>query len=130
MARKLKIVKKKRNHFPRFESDKLKTVKPSWRKPRGIDNSCRRKYRGSLLMPKIGYGSARKTRYRLPDGHYKFVVNNAHELEMIMMHSKKYAAEIAHGCSVRTRKLIRQRAAELGIHLTNGTARLRKQEAH
>ena len=81
-------------------------------------------------MPKIGYGSAKATRHRLPNGQYKFRVFNARELDMLMMHSKKFAVEIAHGCSVRTRKIIRRRAEELGIHLTNGKARLRSQEAH
>ena len=36
----------------------------------------RRRFKGLYLMPSIGYGSNRKTRNLLPDGFYKFVVNN------------------------------------------------------
>ena len=46
-------------------------------------------------MPKIGYGSDKKTRHRLPSGFYKFVVNSVSELELLMMHNRTYAAEIA-----------------------------------
>ena len=52
------------------------TLQPSWRKPKGIDNRVRRRFKGLYLMPSIGYGSNRKTRNLLPDGFYKFVVNN------------------------------------------------------
>ena len=45
-------------------------------------------------MPNIGYGSNKKTRDLLPNGFYKFVVNNAAELEMLLMHNRKYCAEI------------------------------------
>ena len=52
------------------------TPQSNWRKPKGIDNRVRRRFKGLYLMPSIGYGSNRKTRNLLPDGFYKFVVNN------------------------------------------------------
>ena len=42
--------------------------------------------------------------------------------------SRKYAAEIAHNVSSRTRKIIVQRAEELGVKVTNAGAKLRKEE--
>lgn len=62
-ARKVKIVKKRTKKFPRFQSDRFKRVKPSWRKPRGIDCRVRRRFNGCNRMPGIGYGSNKLTRY-------------------------------------------------------------------
>jgi large subunit ribosomal protein L32e len=41
---------------------------------------------------------------------------------------RKYAAEIAHSVSSKTRKLIVQRAEELNIKVLNATAKLRVEE--
>merc|ERR1711890_24385 len=107
------IVKKRTAQFKRHQSDRFKCVGESWRKPKGIDNAVRRRFKGQAVMPKIGYGSNKKTRHMMPSGHKAFLVNN-----------KTYAAEIAHAVSAKKRIEIVSRAKELGVKVTNGKAKL------
>merc|ERR1712216_884456 len=97
-----KIVKKRTLKFKRFQSDRKVTVKESWRKPRGIDGRFRRKFKGLPPHPNVGYGSNKKTRHLLPNGFLKFVVHNVADLDLLLMHNRKYCAEVAHNVSRRT----------------------------
>ncbi|XP_050359797.1 60S ribosomal protein L32 [Nymphalis io] len=122
------IVKKRTKRFIRHQSDRYDKLKRNWRKPRGIDNRVRRRFKGQYLMPSIGYGSNKKTRHMLPNGFRKVLVHNVRELEILMMQNRKYCAEIAHGVSSKNRKTIVERAQQLSIRVTNAAARLRSQE--
>ncbi|KAI5124676.1 hypothetical protein M0805_004284 [Coniferiporia weirii] len=128
MVSKIPIVKKRTKHFKRHQSDRYKSVKESWRKPKGIDNRVRRRFKGQIAMPKIGYGSNKKTRHLLPNGLKKFCVSNVREVELLLMHNKSFAAEIAHNVSSRNRILILEKAKALGVKVTNAAARLRSEE--
>lgn len=75
-----------------------------------VDLQVRRRFKGQLPMPKIGYGSNAKTRHVLPNGYKRFLVNNAREVELLLMHNGSYAAEIAHGVSSRKRIEIVEKA--------------------
>lgn len=66
-------------------------MQPSWRKPRGIDGRFRRRFKGTGLIPKIGYGTKKEHRHILPNGFKKFVVNNVPELELLMMHNRYFS---------------------------------------
>ncbi|KAH0838338.1 memo-like protein-domain-containing protein [Lanmaoa asiatica] len=128
MAIKIPIIKKRTKSFKRHQSDRYHSVKEAWRKPKGIDNRVRRRFKGQLPMPKIGYGSNKKTRHLLPNGYKKFLVSNVKEIDILLMHNKSYAAEIAHNVSSRNRTLILERAKALGVKVTNPAARLRPAE--
>merc|ERR1712026_37828 len=108
-------VKKRTKRFIRHQSERYISVKESWRKPKGIDNRVRRRFKGQYLMPSIGYGSNANTRHLMPDGFKKFVVHNKKELELLMMLKGTHAAEIAHGVSRRKRIEIVERANQLAI---------------
>ena len=116
-ADKRKIVKKRTKKFTRFQADRFKRMNPAWRKPRGIDGRVRRRFKGSTLCPKIGYGSDKKTRYRMKNGFYKFVVRCPADLEMLLMHNEKYCVEVAHNIGAKTRKMIVERADQLRLHV-------------
>merc|ERR1712133_145432 len=123
-----KIVKKRTKKFIRHQSADFLRVKPNWRKPKGIDNRVRRRFKGQYKMPNIGYGSNKKTKHVCPNGFKKFLVNNVSDLEVLLMQNRVYAAEIAHTVSSQKRKLIVERAKQLDIRVTNANARLRSEE--
>jgi large subunit ribosomal protein L32e len=66
----------------------LDYVQTNWRRPKGIDSRVRRKFKGTTLMPNIGYGSNKKTRHVLPSGFLKFLVHNVRDLDLLLMHNR------------------------------------------
>ena len=123
-----KIIKKRTKKFIRHQSDRYDKVKQSWRKPKGIDNRVRRRFKGMYKMPNIGYGSNKMTKHAMPSGFKKVLIHNMKELEVLMMQNKVYCAEIAHGVASKNRKALIERAAQLAIRITNPAARIRSQE--
>lgn len=127
--KKVKVVKKRLKKFDRFQSDrKPGSIKTSWRKPKGIDNRVRRRFKGAIGMPNIGFGSNKKTKHILPNGFQKFIVSSVKDLDLLLMHNRTFCAEIAHNVGVSKRKLIVERAAQLNVNVINAAARLRSQE--
>ncbi|KAK0738462.1 ribosomal protein L32e [Schizothecium vesticola] len=118
------IVKKRTKVFTRHQSDRFMRVGPKWRKPKGIDNRVRRRFKSNLAMPSIGYGSNKKTKHMMPSGHKAFLVSNVKDVELLLMHNKTYAAEIAHNVSSRKRIEIIARAKQLSVKVTNAKAKV------
>merc|ERR1711862_238512 len=122
------IVKKRTKKFIRHQSDRYGKVKSNWRKPKGIDNRVRRRFKGQYKMPNIGYGTWKKCKHVDPNGFKRFLVHNVRELEVLLMQNRTFAAEIAHSVSSKKRKDIVERAQQLAIKVTNSNARLRSKE--
>jgi len=125
-----KIIKKRTKHFIRHQSDLHFRLGrwQTWRKPRGIDNRIRRRYRGTMPMVTIGWGTNAKHRHVMPNGFKKFRVSNVQDVELLLMHNRKFAAEIAHNVSIRKRKAIVERALQLNVKVINGNAKVRTEE--
>ena len=122
------IVKKRTKKFVRHQSDLFIRVKSSWRKSRGIDSRVRRKFKGSIPHPSVGYGSDKITRNIHPHGFKTVVINNVAELEMLMMHNRTYAATVSKSVSSRVRRAIVERAEQLAIRVSNANARVKPED--
>ena len=86
-------------------------------------------------MPKIGYGSDKKTRYFLPNGLKKFTVRNVKDLDVLLMNNRTFCAEIAHNISTRVSLLLIQKRAEIvkraqqiRVKVTNARGKVRAEE--
>ena len=123
-----KIVKKRTQKFLRHKCEEYKRLGKTWRRPRGIDNPIRRRYRSHKTMVKIGFGSDKRTKHLLPSGFKKLLIKSPAELELLMMNNRKYCGELAHNLSRRKKIAIVKRAAELNVYLTNGKGKLKAEE--
>jgi large subunit ribosomal protein L32e len=119
-----KIVKKYTKKFKRHHSDRYHRVAENWRKQKGIDSCVRRRFRGTIPQPNIGYGSNKKTRNLMPSGHKTYLVKNLKDLDVLLLHTKTYAAEIAHNISARNRVEIVAKAKKMGVKVTNPKGRV------
>ncbi|CAI5760656.1 unnamed protein product [Candida verbasci] len=119
-----KIVKKYTKRFKRHHSDRYDRVAENWRKQKGIDSCVRRRFRGTIPQPNIGYGSNKKTKYMTPSGHKVLLVKNLKDLDVLLLHTKTFAAEISSGVSAKNRIEIVQKAKKYGVKVTNPKAKL------
>ncbi len=116
-----KEIAKRRPEFVRQESWRYKRVKPSWRRPRGIDSKMRMEVKGWPKRVKVGYRGPRAVRGLHPSGYKEVLVHNVKELEKLDPETE--AARIAHTVGARKRREILKRAKELGIKVLNPRVR-------
>lgn len=64
----------------------------------------------------------------LKNGFYKFRVETPQDIDMLLMHNTKFAAEIGSSVSSRKRREIIARAEQLNVLVLNKNARLNAAE--
>lgn len=111
--------KRKRPKFIRQESWRYKRIKRSWRRPKGIDNKIRKKEKGNITSPNIGYRSPKRVRYLHPSGFEEVVIHNLAELERA--NPRTQVIKIAHTIGRRKRITLQDRADELNLLILNRT---------
>lgn len=111
------LKKRKKPEFRRQESWRLKRVKESWRKPRGLDNKMRKKVKGWPSSPNKGYREQKSLRGIHPSGLQEVIVANVNDLEKVSPEHK--AIRIAHIVGDRKRTEIVNKAKEMGFHILN-----------
>lgn len=114
----------KKKVFKRYHSDRYARLRTSWRHPRGLDNRVRKKHRGCPEMPGKRFRTPAIIKDILPCGLREVVINNVDDLRALTSVNRRYCATIASTVGARTRIMIANEAKLLGIHVTNGMARL------
>ena len=117
---KRKSVHKRSKKFTRCEyEDYPGKLKPSWRKPHGIDNTVRRRLRGVKPLVTIGWGTNKKTRYTEKNGFRRFLIKTPADIELLLMNNRTFSGELAANLSAGKRAICIKRAKELNVNLTN-----------
>jgi len=107
-------------HVPNAGGKKGKArVKPRWRKPRGVGNKKRMKWKSCGPSPRIGYKNPAALRGVHPSGMREHLVRNEKELDGI--DKKTTAIRIASAVGKKKRALIERKAKELGLKILNPT---------
>lgn len=114
-----KEISSRRPKFVRQESWRYKRLKPSWRKPKGIDSKMRLRVKGWPKIVKIGYRGPASVRGLHPSGFRDVLVYNPSDLERL--NPETDAARIASTVGAKKRIEIVAKAKELGIKILNKT---------
>ena len=110
-------IKKKRPTFKRYESWRYKRVKSSWRKARGIDSKVRKKKKGIIKSPNVGYRGPKKVRGLHPTGLQEVLVQNLNDLENI--DKKNQIIKISSTIGAKKRRMILELADQKRILVSN-----------
>ena len=60
----------------------------------------------------------------MPSGHKAFLVHTPRDIDLLLMHNKTFAGEIAHAVSSRKRVEMLSRAKQLGVKITNPSGKV------
>jgi len=110
-------MKRKRPTFKAIESWRYKRVKTHWRKAKGIDSKVRRKKKGIVSMPSIGYRGPKKVRGLHPTGLEEVLVQNLKDLENIKR--KMQIIKIASTIGAKKKRKILELAEKKKILVSN-----------
>lgn len=115
---------RKRPKFLRSEWHRLKRLRTSWRRPKGIDNKMRHKLKGKRKMPMTGYKNPKEVRGLHPSGFEIVRIFNVGDLEKV--NPETQVAQIASTVGTKKRLAIIELAEEMEIHIIN--PQLRRKE--
>ncbi len=112
------VVKKKYKprKFKVMNEGYMKSVKESWRCPRGVDNKKRIRCWFAGPTPRIGYKNSEEVRYLHPCGMKEVLVHNMNEL---IGAGKDVLIRIASGVGGKKRNEIEKKAHELHLKVVN-----------
>src|SRR3989344_9210690 len=80
LLRTRKVLKSKKPKFIRQQGHGLKNLSKVWRAPKGMHSKLRKKLRGKLKSPSIGYSSPRLVRGLTPSGLRPILVHTESQL--------------------------------------------------
>ena len=108
---------RKKPRFARWMSSSYGRLSESWRHPRGRHSKVRRREKGKVEMPFIGWGAKRSERGLHPSGFYEVVVSSPGDLSRI--DARTHAAKISSTVGKRKRGEILKRALEMKVRVLN-----------
>ncbi len=114
-----KKISSNRPRFVRQESWRYKRLKPSWRKPKGIDSKMRLCVKGWPKIVKVGYRGPVSVRGLHPSGFRDVLVHNTSDLKHL--NPNVDAVRIASTVGAKKRAEIIAKAKEMGIKVLNPT---------
>jgi large subunit ribosomal protein L32e len=117
IRRLLKARKAKEARFKREGVDKKKTIRDSWRRPRGLHSKQRKLRKAKGPHPTPGYGSPLAVRGMHPCGLKEVRVFNLNDLEGV--DPSVQAIRIAATVGRKKRELVQNKAAEMKIRILN-----------
>jgi len=74
-------VKSRKPQFVKQSGRNLKKLSKSWRAPKGMHSKLRRKLRGHLKQPSVGYSSPKLIRGYSPSGLKPILITNENQLD-------------------------------------------------
>jgi len=117
IRRLLKVRKSKDARFKREGVDKKKTIRDSWRRPRGLHSKQRKQRKAKGPHPTPGYGSPLAVRGMHPCGLREVRVFNLNDLEGVDPSSQ--AIRIGATVGRRKREFIQNKAGDMKIRILN-----------
>lgn len=117
---------RKKPSFARWMSSSYARLDDSWRHPRGRHSKVRRREKGKVAMPFIGWGAQKSERGKHPSGFYETVVSSPTDLKNV--DAGTHAVKISATVGKRKRGEILKRAAEMKIKVLNPGMKAKQNE--
>lgn len=109
-----KRLKRKKPTFMRFDAHKVKRIKKSWRMPHGRHSAVRKKRKGRVRQPSIGWSSPKEVRGLTREGYPVVIVHNVAGVV-----AAKGPVMIAASVGARKRVAMVKKASELKYPILN-----------